>query len=268
MKAIKFIITISLLAASLTPLCAQETGSAERIIPTFGGYMITPGPLYYDGSSFKVDTDCFRNSYKKTHSLNAGSTYFTFVEIGKHFDSRGEAFTYTSGEINNKGKTVRFGDYDDWRLPSAAEWNTIFGMGRTGANVNGHSHACYTMIAVKGDNLSGHYETIGALLFPDNATIKGRWLKDVNNKTTTYNFTKEQLQAYLDQGCVFIPSGGLYFFDRLDWNYGGFDGFYHTTTSIGEQITGSFRFGTKIPGTFESLKLYHSFMVRLIRKTQ
>ena len=81
--------------------------------PSFGGLMIAPGPLIYENGAFCISPDTYVSSYNSIYGKNEGSTYFSFVELGQYFDSRGSSFGATDGNINNNGSKISFDGYND-----------------------------------------------------------------------------------------------------------------------------------------------------------
>lgn len=91
-------------------------------IYSFGGLMIAPAPLYYNGSTFVIkDNDWNHSSFGSIRGKSNGSYYFNFIDIGSYFDSRGSSFSHYSGNINNNGNKVSYGGYDNWRVPTRIE---------------------------------------------------------------------------------------------------------------------------------------------------
>ena len=184
-------------------------------LPSFGGLNIAPAPLYYDGTSFVIKDDDWNhdsltnNIYGKTE----GSYYFNFVELGQYFDSEGSSFSTYSGDIDNANK-ISYGDYEDWRLPTLAEWYTFTtgqspGTSRTGSKVNGNSGAKYAIIELYGVTHAGRTPIKGLLLFPDGKTITGKILSNIN-KSGSNSLVVSELNAYLEQGCVFLPDSSYF----------------------------------------------------------
>ena len=171
-------------------------------IPTFGGLQIcsltiqcvyTPARKY----AFKM-TNPLNNSYQQGYGKQtAGSTYFNFIEAGQRFSSNSD-FDANSGSIDN----VR--NWSEWRIPTRAEWNRIYGYegNRPGSNVNGIPNVLKVWIRINNQE--------GLLLFPDNYYIEGKEL----NLTSTNELTQEEYYNYLNQGCVFIGAFGSCFLNN------------------------------------------------------
>ena len=239
---------------------------AQKVLPTFGGYMLTPGPLFFDGGSLSINEDWSTCSYDKSYGFTKGSTFFSFVELGRHFDSRGQNFSMSSGSINNEGENVIYAGYDDWRLPTQKEWEAIIGTAREGATVNGIPHACFSMIMVKDMVYAGMKGPVGLLLFPDGEEITGKRFFEINQKRVTHDFLRSDLEDYISKGCVFLPSAGYYSIDRLHWYFGGALGNYLSSVSRSENESMMMSFSSSsIPVVIKDLKVFHFLQVRLIR---
>lgn len=183
---------------------------------TFGGLMIAPAPLYYNGTTYVIkDDDWNHHSYNSVYGKNAGSYYHTFVDLGQYFDSRGNSFSESSGSIDNNGNKVTYDGYNDWRLPTKDEFRNLVqvsypGPYRSGSVINGTYTCLYALIQLTGVSYINS-TPVGLLLIPDGKTMTGMsrtftW----NTAKTTGNtgVTAAQLQEYLDKGCVFLPLCG------------------------------------------------------------
>ena len=243
-----------------------DTPVYDQSFPVFGGYMITPGPLYYNGTSFSVKSDWKYNSYGSIYGRKAGSTYFSYMELGQYFDSRKEAYTFEDKSIDNYGGRVAYGPYRDWRLPTIQEWRVLMGTGREGAVFNGIHHVCHVTVILTGEQYAGMKNPLGLLLFPDGLVIDDTGSRLVNKNPVTYQMTQRQLERYLDNGCVFLPAAGQFFVDRLYWFFGGVNGLYQTSQGYTEQMAAALQFGSHEPKVVGALKVYHFFMTRLVRK--
>lgn len=239
---------------------------SELTLPVFGGYMITPGPLYYNGSSFAVHSDWKYNSYESAHGRRPGSTFFNFLDLGMYFDSARDGFSIEYQFIDNCGGRVFYGPFRDWRLPTDRDWAVILGTGRQGAVVSGERHVCHITVIVTGIRYAGMKDPLGLLLFPDGLEMEGRHLMMVNKHPVTYEMTPEDLDYYLDKGCVFLPASGQYFVDRLYWFFGGINGLYHSSESLSEHQGAAMQFGTRVPGMAGADKVFHLSQARLVRK--
>ena len=210
-------------------------------IYTFGGLQIAKAPLSYDGEAFVINDndDWSSDSYNDKYGLVAGSYYFSHLELGKSFDSDGDAFTEPSS-IDNEGTLVSYDGNDDWRIPTKEELDMLITTDsevRPGSTVNDAENKHFAIVRV--DEGSDHYN-VGILLFPDNQTITGAVLVP----DTTFQFTSaeeeaqvlesitidlEDLNEYLEQGCVFLGDNG--FAQSENW-LGG-------CTDLGADLTGS-----------------------------
>ena len=219
---------------TVTPWDVQNK-VAEFIEPapaTFGGLMIAPAPLYYNGTTFEIkDDDWNHDSYNSVYGKNAGSYYFNFIELGQYFDADGASFSTSSRSIDNTNK-ISYNGYNDWRVPTRPEWLTITtgaspGTSRTGSTVNGTSGVKYAFLQLTGVTHAGNSTPCGLLLFPDDRVISGKTLKYTNNNGFTSSVTGSELQNYLDQGCVFLPFSGI---NTDAWYYPGTYGYYWSAT--------------------------------------
>lgn len=229
---------------------------------TFGGLDIAPGPLYYNGSSYAMYSDWNHSSYYSAYGKNAGSTYFNFIQMGELFEKSG--FSSSDGSIENTLNPL-----DGWRLPTRAEWCTLTtgaspGTSRAGSTVNGNSGAKYALIQLTGVAHASSPTPIGLLLFPDGKTITGKTLSGINNTTQTTGVTASELNAYLEQGCVFLPEGGYCYVG--DWDYGGSYGSYWSSTEYNSGYAYCFLFySSNFDPSWCYNKSYYYFPVRLVR---
>ena len=181
---------------------------------TFAGLAISSGPVYYSKHNFKISNSWKDNdSYKKKFGLKNGSYYFNWDQCHNI-------------EIN------------DYMLPTKDEWNKIINGPRKGSVVNDNKDARYALIQLTGVSHAGSSTPNGLLLFPDDETISGKTLSGINNTTQTIGVTEEELNEYLDQGCVFLPASGNYYND--DWNLGGYYGGYWSST--GDNTSSAYTF--------------------------
>ena len=180
---------------------------------TFAGLMIAPAPLYYDETEGFMIKDDDWDHWSEVYGLNDGSYCFTITQLGKYFDSDGESYTVSSGVIDNTNH-ISYGEFDDWRLITSNEWNTIQtndSSVRPGSSVNGVSNCHFCRIQLS-DNTHLGINTYGILLFPDDQEITGATLETGIDSFANSQYsvvTSSQLDAYLAQGCVFIPGLGV-----------------------------------------------------------
>lgn len=240
---------------------------------TFGGLMIAPGNLYYDGSSWSIDpawnTHC---TYNTAYGVTGGtaSSYFNFLDMGTLFEKAG--FSHSDGDITNELDPL-----DGWRLPTRAEWCTITtgtspGTSRTGATVNGVSGKKYALVQLKNSEVT--YATsstlVGLLLFPDkyNLTIKvnGSDIVNMNNNTCNNDMTLTELNSALSQGCAFLPTSGGTFGAR--WEFGDSKGLYQSSTEYNFDFEYNLFLdsSTVAPSGFMSKGVYY-VPVRLVRES-
>lgn len=235
-------------------------------LQSFGGLYLTPAPLIYDNGTLRVfGSDWNQSSYGEAYGMTEGSTYFSFTDMGNYFDSRGSAFT-TANDIDNNGSLVMYAGYDDWRMPTRAEWATITtgvspGTLRSGSTINdvpGCRYALIQLIDVTHENRSPIY---GILLAPDDCTMTGMsrtFTWNVEETTGNTGASVSELQEYLDRGCVFLPECGSY---DTNWSSSNYKGTYWMAESMRVMDFDTIHIGTNaIMGTNSYLQ------VRLVRR--
>ena len=237
-------------------------------LKSFGGLYFTPGPLVYNGADFQVQPywDSV-NSYGSKYGLTSGSTYFTFIEIGQRFDSRGSSFSNSSGNINNGNPLSWQGK--NWRVPSIDEFLMLVGTGgfygsRNGSTVNGNANKHYSKITTNITYASGT-NIGGFIFFPDNQTITGRTLSNFDSTTNAATgVTEAELDNYINQGCVFLPLSGEYHYSK-GWQYRNTAGYDWSSTSSEEGISYAypFSYSNYVSYAYEIGKNSYSFMVTL-----
>ena len=250
----------------------------EDPVPTFGGFMISPGPLHYSSANgFElIDDDWNHHSYDGAYGKTNGSYYFNYEELGQYFDSRGTSFPATSqdAEIDNNGNKISYGGYDDWRMPTEEEADIIFDMSssvaRTGATINGVSGCKWAIVDIQDSNIDNKWgTTLGVLLAPDNLTLTSMsktyaWQANSNNSS---NWTTiAEVNEYVDAGCALIPAFGVVsntgVFSSVDDN-----GYFVTTNST--DVTNwyglSFDYAN-IRSTYNAINKSRYYYVRLVRR--
>lgn len=243
------------------------------LTPTFGGLEIAPAPLYYNGTTYEIkDNDWNHDSYNSVYGKNAGSYYHSFIELGQYFDSDGSNFSRLSGDIDN-ANTISYNGHDDWRIPTVAELCTLTsgeepGTSRSGSSVNGVNGAKFAIIRLS-DVLYDWWEVYGILLFPDGFTITGATLNNINVDIDDPNYsemTSSELQAYINQGCAFLPEFGMF---GTNWyNYSNL-GAYPSSNSTDDYEFKSWRFDEYYATTIvNDLKENVYYTVRLVRTAQ
>ena len=175
----------------------------HRHIKKYDGIEFAPGPLSYGNDGYEISTSWSATSYNTSYGKTVGSTYFSYIEAGQLFEDQN--FSTSSGDILNELDPL-----DGWRLPTQGEWYSIVGTSRNGSTVNGNSGVHYAFIQLTGVTYAGSQTPNGMLLFPDDETITGITLDGTDGSTITTGITAEQLQAYLSQGCVFLPLSSKY----------------------------------------------------------
>ncbi len=214
---------------------------------TFGGLQISKGPLYYDGSEYKIADSWQMNSYGTAYGKTEGSTYFNFIEMGQLFEKAD--YSSTDGSIENTLDPL-----DGWRLPTIEEWEKIVNIDptiRPGSTVNGTANAHWALIQLDGVSISyeeDYQKVRGLLIFPDNKIIIGKTLiktdelyyyeEDeftgdvlIDEDYCTYGVTLAELNVYIEQGCIFLPYSCYYDpgFGN-DWFMSGNCGYYWSST--------------------------------------
>ena len=251
------------------------TGWSANTDGTFGGLHISPMPLYYNDTSFELRTadkeDNNVSSYNSKYGKVSGSYYFNFIDLGSYFDADGGSFSTSSGDIDNTNK-ISYDGHDDWRLPTQAEWCTITtgdspGTSREGSTVNGNSGSKYAIIQLTGVTHAGNSTPYGLLLFPDGETISGKTLIGINNTSATSGVTLAELQAYLDQGCAFLPASGYCDPEGVGWKDHGIGGYLWSSTQVAATSYANFLgFGTGyLDPSDNNSKLYYYRPARLVR---
>lgn len=186
-------------------------------VPTFGGLQLASGPLFYDGNGFAIKSNWRYDSYDNIKGLDAGSIYFSHVELGKLFDNPN--YTKDSGKIINNLNPL-----NGWRLienqEEASKIISFQRSERTGSTVNGVNNAHRAIIKLSGKNVSicNNETPMGIILFPDGKIINGRQLNGYDNSSVTEGVLLEELNTYINQGCCFIPAYGIYYYG---WSNGG-----------------------------------------------
>lgn len=204
----------------------MSSSGGNRVYGDFGGYMFTPGPLVYESGQFRVQETWDEVEPSDIEGLNEGSTKFNFKQLGAQFDSRGSSF---SDDINNKNP-LTFDGYD-WVVPSISVLDLLIGYNggdnpwepsgtsykvsvRPGSTVNDIPNIHWARVYT--DFQYGSFEkTEGMLFFPDNKVIDGKPCVLYDNLingggTTGDKFTKDDINEYIDQGCIFFPGSTNY----------------------------------------------------------
>lgn len=236
---------------------------------TFGGLHVSPGHLWCDGTTFHL-SDTWKDRLENTqtispydHTVNVGVTTFSWLDLGKFFDSRGTSFTTSSGSINNGGNKVTWNGHSDWRMMTLNEWLMLRGLSspaRAGATVNGRGSSFYANVLVTLKEPLPTYEILyadeerqnvletvstvhGMLFFPDNLNIYGTpihadcfdWCEwqSLAYPANAAPLTEDQLNNYIRQGCWFLPAVGMRTWDYMKRMYG----WLATETSSGANAT-------------------------------
>lgn len=197
------------------PSSAKTLQDELYYTPTsFGGLLIASGPLAYNNGAYMIEDDWNHDSYGSVHGKNNGSNYFNFIEMGQLFEKAD--FSINDGSIENLLDPL-----NGWRLPTQAEWASIVGTTRAGSTVNGSAGKHYALVQLTGVTHAGSSTPTGLLIFPDNKTITGKALSGMDNTAKTTGVTAAEINAYLEQGCVFIPQSGNAYDVYGAWGTGG-----------------------------------------------
>ena len=125
----------------------------------------------------------------------------------------GELFEKTDFSDSDESIENNLDPFGGWRLPTQEEWEKVVTNAsvREGSTVNGTPNAHWAFIRLTGVTFEGSTTPYGLLVFPDGKTITGKTLvgvDDVSNSTT--GVTSAELNAYLEQGCLFLPCASFY----------------------------------------------------------
>lgn len=183
---------------------------SEKKVYRFDGLEISPGPLFYDGTNYKIKNSWNYSSYNSVYGKNENSSYFNFIQMGQLFEKSN--FGTSDGNIENLLNPL-----NGWRLPTTTEFQSIIGQTRNGSTVNNVENVCYSAVSINGITYANASNPYGFLLFPDGETMIGATLSNINN-TIENSITIDQLNSYLNQGCAFLPAGGR---RNNDWSDGG-----------------------------------------------
>lgn len=231
--------------------CAEidnpNSGSPKKP-KTFAGLQIASAPLSFNGKNFVIkDKDWNHDSYGRECGKVKGSYYFNWEQC---HDVKG---------ISHAG-------HDNWRMPTKDEWDAILFGPRAGSTVNGNGGSRYAIVQLTGVTHAGKSTPVGLLLFPDGLTITGKALSGINNTTCTTGVTGSELDAYLNQGCVFLPAFGCYYYG---WYNAGAYGNYWSSTESSSTNGYNLRFGSSsINPSSNDDKASYYFPCRLIRESQ
>ena len=192
----------------------------------FAGLQISQGPLYYGSNGYEIKNHWNYDSYNSVYGKSEGSYYFSYQEMGELFEKSG--FTMSDGDIENSIDPL-----DGWRLPTITEFNKIVGTNRrNGSTVNGSTNKHYALIGLTGVTHRGSSTPFGLLLFPDDETITGDTLTNMDNTTINTGITEAQLNTYISQGCVFLPASGFYYSNPESPAWAG-GGYYWSSINVG-----------------------------------
>ncbi len=235
--------------------CAEidnpDSGDPKKT-KTFAGLQIASAPLSFNGKNFVIkDKGWNHDSYGKVCGKVKGSYYFNWEQC---HDIKG---------ISHAG-------HDDWRMPTKDEWWAILFGPRAGSTVNGNSGVKFAKIRLTGVTHAGNSTPVGLLLFPDGLTITGRALDNYTKSTSTVTarVTGSELEAYLNQGCVFLPASG-YYYDGSSWDFAGTYGLYWSSSQYDSDF-GYYLYFTSsyVYPSSDNNKASLYFPCRLVRKAQ
>ena len=229
----------------------------------FGGYMFTPGPLVYENRAYRVQKTWNEvNSYRSVYGTTNGSTYFRFLDIGKSFDSRGSSFSSSSGSIDN-ANPMSFDEYDDWGIPTQSALKMLISTTRNGSTVNGNTKKHYSRITTN-ITYAGQSNMGGYLFFPDDEIITGKTLSVFDSYTkAASNVSSDELNEYLNQGCIFLPFAGSY---TGSWRYGGSSCNIISATGNNSTVTYGISASDSYLGTYDLAKSNEYTIIYLCRK--
>ena len=224
----------------------------------FAGLQISKGPLYYGTNGYEIKDSWEYNSYNSIYGKNVGSTYFNFINMGELFEKSG--FTSSDGDIENSLDPL-----DGWRLPTSEEWNLIIGTTREGSTVNGNT-AHYSLIQLTDVTYGSTTNPIGLLIYPDGEIINGTTLT-IDNPYSYIGITELQLNEYLSQGCIFLPSCGHR--DTDTWRNIGSVGFYLSSIECDNMDVDNLVLeqGRIISGSYSPSKYFEYECIRLVKST-
>ena len=240
-KDIEFIVSIEPWVSDSTSLTANDFSKPP--VYTFAGLEIAPGNLYYDGYSWSIDQSWNEHDTSNSYyGVNSGtpSSYFNFAEMGELFQTDNFYSYYLSLNSDEESLEDYFINNDlepfgSWRLPTRYEWIQILTSNpgvREGSTVNGVSNVHYALIELSDFPYFGSDNPCGILIFPDGESITGELLLGIDDDHTFTSITETQLDVYLNAGCVFLPSCGLFTYEKKSIVFleGGDFGYYFSST--------------------------------------
>ena len=200
---------------------------------TIGGLEIAPGPLMYEGGKYVIKDNWNIHSFRSVFGKNEGSTYFSYLDMGKLFEKTD--FTINDGDIENNLDPL-----DGWRLMTYDEWETIIAIDspRSGSTVNSIPNVKTANIKVIDVDIDNKGYCCGKLLFPDGKTILGTTLTQINGNSQLLanELTEAQVNEYIQQGCAFLPCFGGFNTGAYSWYHPGTNGYYVNSTEKSGQI--------------------------------
>ena len=190
-------------------------------------YKTSTGYALYSDWAGGLDQWGDNNRLPMPDQAATGNGYFDWLHLVGLFDTRtgADAPSESNNYDINNGKTPISG----CKLPTKDQWVAFStGTDRPGSSVNGTAGCRYALIKLTGYPIAGSSNPEGVLLIPDGQTITGMPRTFIWNSTFAYgalatsenaNVTVEQIEKYIEKGCVFVPapgsSGGSY------WAHGG-----------------------------------------------
>jgi hypothetical protein len=230
--------------------CAEidnpDSGDPKKA-KTFAGLQIASAPLSFNGKNFVIkDKDWNHDSYGTVYGKVKGSYYFNWEQC-------------------HDVKKISHAGHDNWRMPTRDEWEAILFGPRAGSTVNGNSGIKFAKIRLTGVTHAGNSTPVGLLLFPDGLTITGKTLSGINITTCSTGVTGSELNAYLNQGCVFLPASG-YYYDGGSWDFTGTYGLYWLSSQYDSDF-GDYLFfcSSNVDPSFNLNKSFYHFPCRLVR---
>ena len=181
-----------------------------RFVGTFGGYMVAPSDMTWDGEKFTIPGEEWDTGFPRGENFNSStdrptnrSTY-SWYQLRDWFGVTGSSYKTISNE-----QKVSYGGYDDWIVPSKSIQQKLYTKDpsvRPGSMVNGILNVLYISVEIS-DYTSTYCR--GILLVPDGLTITGAEFVEgySGDSYAPYRgtMTLAQIHDYVWKGCIFLP---------------------------------------------------------------